>query len=500
MSFVPLHIAGAELGDMGEATSTTGSPSMESTNVRTGAYAFKLSSDGDIINFTSAGQRQVTFGLYITTMPTGQIKLFGDATGWHLRLNSDGTIDLYANTVLLDEGTATLSTGQYYDICIIMYGGHFYTYIDEVADGDGNATSGTIDLIFYNDVQSGNAAVYCVDDILATSLTPASGDCVSARKIYIAKPASGTPTYDGEWLISPSTDAYAAVDEVPVNITDRWVGQDENIKQTTHLQNCVADIGLASGDTIDAIKAWVHQYDDGGSDYYFIWREQSTDTNELIGSVGKAYTWNESDIHEDCPSDADAWTQAVFDAMEVGAWQNDKKDMWVYALHVMVVVEPAATGTDYPINSTANISLSASATDSKTFTRNSTSTIDLLASVTKALTFTRSSSSTIDLLASATTSFGKIILAAANMSLSASATRTLASVRTAASNLTATASATLAKGKSITSTASMTVASSFTLAKGFVRAAVANITGSASATRTVNWNKKTGSRVPLSWN
>jgi len=339
--------SGFEIGDFTEWNSVigvNGQCSVQSTITETGDYAMRCNtSSGYAFTVESGSPYRLTVYLYIATAPNTDCAILGADTEIFVGLSSDRYLKLY-DWSIKDTGTTQLNTSTWYRISLSLDAANdtAKVYLDGVEEcssttisGDvlenwlGSQTACTADLYFDN---------YASDDI-------ESADDIGDIRVLRSQP-NAMGTYTGKWQRFPaSTNHYEKIDECPADDADyTWADADgTQLDESYGLENC-STLGLGANDTVKAVSIWWRYETGGGGDgeYASMVRDDGTDYYDWTINDIKNPTWlNRYDVT--MPNGGAAWTQARFNAFEVGMATDDaNKDMWLYCVMVMVAVEPAA--------------------------------------------------------------------------------------------------------------------------------------------------------------
>jgi hypothetical protein len=328
----------------------------------TGDYCLRCntSSATAYVNTTeTVTPRQVQFYLYIASLPGTDCMIVGDAGDNALYLTTTGELDLYDAGVKSQDGTTTLSTGQWYRItCAIDASLNAYVWIDGSVEHDGISTgesywgasasdfslgvltSCTTDLYFDDLAINDSYASSALDDLGVVRSDP-NGEG------YHQDTGSGSKWQD------PATNAltYDHLDTVPLATSDYgWCDADGAQNDYTATLENSSTIGLGGSDTIQAVNfVWYWECAGGGvGDYATLIRDGGGDTYDWTIDDPKDPTVL-MDYHTQSPQSGSPtdWTQSNFDATEMGFATDDaNKDVdGLYHISAMVLYTPAAAGT-----------------------------------------------------------------------------------------------------------------------------------------------------------
>ena len=273
---------GFETGDFLECGgSTAGTATVQSTQKRSGNFAARF----DAAATTPYRESTIGFGkttvytrtwVYITGLPTANSGAVNDILGiansadsgiCALRLNTNGTLQVFASGAALGSGTAAIPTFTWTCVelkAVLAAGsGSFEVRIGGVVDQtySGLSNAATADRIYFGGLGSGvfsGKTVYH-DDIAVDD----AAYCGIDSKVISRSPITGgTPTYNA-YTKSSGTDAGALWDEQPFNATTFCTGASNGLAQTANIevfsttQTGHGNETIGSGDTIVAARGYL---------------------------------------------------------------------------------------------------------------------------------------------------------------------------------------------------------------------------------------------------
>jgi hypothetical protein len=213
------------------------------------------------------------------------------------------------------------------DIKLFVDGTEVFNHDREVSPASfdmavGVMTSATADM-YFDDI------AFDDDDTTSTDL----GD------VRVAK---ASPNAAGTYDQYDQTSDYTNVDEIPVSDADKDEDNGSDVaRQSYNIPNLDSLDGASSGDTVNAVSIYIRGDRDGGgeTDHMAMTRDNGADQNSAdLAFNGIAwFNW----YHADMPQDSGAWSEARFNALEIGAYHNGAQDQRVHGLQAMVAYTPA---------------------------------------------------------------------------------------------------------------------------------------------------------------
>lgn len=357
---------GFELGATNDVEGTTGTVSIVTSPVKTGAYAlrtnptttgtgyFKLRATDAAGAWSMLGSEMLflAFDFRVDVLPaTGNeliVWLYTSGSNYKgsLRINADGTLAVYDGSYTLKGTAATgLSTGVWYRI-VFQYG-HWNpdvirVWVDGtlVIDTTGNcAPSYTHGTAYIGKVQNlnSNSVDYYFDNVILDDAEKPRDDAVV--RIF---PADGNGTYTA-WIIgSGSGEKWTLVDDVGVDTTYLYSGLTLGYAFTSTHQ-AASDAGL--GAVVLGVTQSLHLYaGTGGSSVLSRIRSNNTDYDSDAYAIGSgAMAYPRRYLLTD-PATGVAWTFAGLDALESGAvCNNESVQARMYRSILQVLSAPSGT-------------------------------------------------------------------------------------------------------------------------------------------------------------
>lgn len=339
--------SGFEGGNTFEWLSVTGTPSIQSIIKKTGAYAMRCNTSADTAYVSTASSVQLSFYLYIDTLPDVSIllnNLLITVAQLTLQLTTGGQIKVYDDNTLRGTSSSVLAEDTWYRISatIDTTNDKVYVWINGTIDSNlnGIAVGATCNTIGgYSGVCTAATTDIYFDDCTRGS---ASGSTdIGDIRTLLSLPNSAGQYSDYDTVEPALAVHYTTYDDPPGSISDAdYVLQAGKtaVRDTAGLQDS-ATIGLVASDTIQAVRVLARMVDNttGGITV----RDNATDYDYIV-SAGKTATWY-SQYFATMPNGGAAWTQTRFDAFQAGGLSSGgTTDSYLYALMVMVAYTPAA--------------------------------------------------------------------------------------------------------------------------------------------------------------
>ena len=354
--------SGFEGGNTFEWSGVTGTPSIQSTIKKTGSYAMRANTSATTANVSAnLTVAPVQFSVYVRvdTLPASDTMIVGsglDANGAYIYLTSTGYLKLQDGSTPTLRGTSAtqLSTGQFYRISgtLDTTNDKGYVWIDGVIDSNlnGVAIGSTIaywgsgglgNTMYFGVVTSATTDLY-MDDV-AVGDTSGSADLGDIRTLLSLPNAAGDLT--GFDTPVGSATHWQNVDDAAGSISDADYNQHAASSAAADLYGIQdsATAGLAAGDTINAVHT-LYRMRKSGSGSAAVHQSSIKDngtTYETTRSVTTSFAWYKR-YDAVMPNGGAVWTQARFDALQVGARHADTGGLNtdISALMVMVAFTP----------------------------------------------------------------------------------------------------------------------------------------------------------------
>lgn len=363
-----------------EASTLTavGSPTIASATKRTGSYALKILLTSAVQQgvfweaptaLASTGTLFLRFYIYVQTLPNalcGLMEPFGPA---NLALNTNGTVDLYNTTNLVQAGVFTLPTGSWSlvevssnpttgAVVVKFNGTQVYSATGTASTfnrlGLGGNEQATLDTAtagewYFDDVAMNDASG------AAQNSFPGAGSVCYLRPSADGDANTGAPTRGGAdsgaiWSQMEETPPNDATDYavLPVNPSDVWVNVDDGSVG-----------GILAGASVTLVE--VHGRVSAASATASQWQPQIKKAVAGTIAAGASTAWasaawftnddtagaREAKLTRYLDPDSAAWTTTTIDSMQISAKTVDgNPDTWVSALWAIVeFVNPAASDT-----------------------------------------------------------------------------------------------------------------------------------------------------------
>lgn len=233
------YICGFEMGGIGEFNSVVGSPSIQTTTVRSGTYAMQVNNPGTatyaVFHSRPAGGvlaaifRSVRFYLYIVSYPiaTNASNIWsigasgGTQTIW-LRLKEDGKLDLQDSSGATDNGNLIISLNAWHSIKVDVSTtpGSSKVYIDGVSAldaGTGPSSAAQVEMRLGQLINAQNSATANIffDDVLVDDNSFSVSGLPGESKLALLIPTAGNNA--GGWTdgAGGTGDIHGSVDNIP---------------------------------------------------------------------------------------------------------------------------------------------------------------------------------------------------------------------------------------------------------------------------------------------
>ncbi len=327
--------SGFETNDFSEFQSTTGSPAVVSTHPNTGTYEMQCDTTGGAATSFAVPlgtTRRFTFYLYIATAPNVECTIIGSDGFGAVRLKTDRYIVLKDGAVIEGTSTTQLSTGTWYRIsvspdtsnnCKVYINGTeeitTAAMANAISRSFGIRTSATADL-FFDDYAGDN-----------TDSTADLGDI----RTQVALPVGNGNQNDYD-----QTSGFGLCDNLPDD-SDFVEDDGADVARELFDLTTMTTMGV-SGDTPEAINIIYRMDRDGGggTDHGITARDNGTN-NETLNAGTAAWT-QYSKYYATLPTGGGAWTEARFDALEVGPYHLGAQNQRCSTVNVMLAYSPAA--------------------------------------------------------------------------------------------------------------------------------------------------------------
>lgn len=365
-----LNICGFETGNDREASTTSGTFSIQSTTKHTGTYALRVNPATTAVgwvqldgyssswgNGTSLGAATVYFHCkyFFTTFPAANTEPIaswrtGSALKAELRVSSGGLLSFYDQTATIvgSPGATALSTSTWYSISGSIgtgSSGAFDVRINGTTELSGTADTTTTNhnnmRVGKTDNRNGQTVDFYVDDCTLDDATlPATTLVIKALN----------PTGDGNytaWTVGAGAGAdWENVDDTPPDDDTTYLLSTGTAgdASTVALENASAE--TITG-TIRAVKPHITIKRDTGSNGSVQGRLRSNTTDTDGTDAAAAATWQpKARIFTTDPATSAAWTTSGLDGVEVGVEERvtgAATTRLTYAA-LMVAFEPGAGG------------------------------------------------------------------------------------------------------------------------------------------------------------
>lgn len=311
--------SGFESGDSLEWSSTWGSFSIQTSIKRTGTYAMRCApaTSPEYVDAGATANRG-TFYLYITTAPSIETIIAGRNSTSSIRITATPMyIKLYDGSLDVGTSTTQLATGTWYRISFGRGSANVAVYIDgtqeiltttplanNFAESVGVISTGAV------------LADLCFDDV-AFDDTASTADVGDIHVLPSVPNAAGDLTQ-----LTPSTAPnWDCVNEIPsAGDTDYCTSTAASQTDLYNIQDASV-IGLASGDTINAVRTLLgaaYIGSGGPGAYYLAVKDYGTEYDSQI-YLSKAPGGWFFRYDATMPGGGGAWTQTRFNAFQIGA-------------------------------------------------------------------------------------------------------------------------------------------------------------------------------------
>lgn len=295
-------------------------------------------------------------------------------------------IDYYTAATKRSDGSLGVLLATWTRISWATNGSTFKTYIDGVQD---ISNSSTVDEVAVGSIGvcASNTADLYFDDCVWDNTS--STDDIGDVRVQLAQPnAAGTYTQFATAV--PSGTHYTTYDDNPGSISDSDYVQEPNksaLRDTAGLESC-SDAGLVGTDTINAVQIWARMSGDNVDPTSGITvRDNGTnyETLSVMADDALPAAWVSKMYATNAPRGS-AWTQAIFDSLEAGAYHGgDSDDTFLTVLMAMIAYTVASSPdpdisldiSSYDYGVVANSSTNNTGLDYFTITNNSGFAVDL---------------------------------------------------------------------------------------------------------------------------
>lgn len=310
-----------------EFTGQTGAPAVDGTIKNTGYQSMKVAVSNGVGYVEMPYNYRASFYIYADTLPSVDCKVIGGTVG-EIYVTTTGEVDLYRGGVKKIDGTTQLLEDTW---CRISYSSNLDAdevkyWIDGNLEGSlsealcGGTTGGNIGVI-----TTCTTTMYFDDIVLDNEQTIL--DVGDVRVLPVLPDGEGFHQDHG-------SGTYQSIDEPPKDTSDAdQVFLEANgslIEYSCNIQDR-ADLGIDSGATIEAVKAYFNYITAGGGDpsYFTLVRDNATDYTVAVDDI-KSNTWVFRDIDVVEPNSGTAWDWTSYDAFQIGMATDDaNKDMWI---------------------------------------------------------------------------------------------------------------------------------------------------------------------------
>lgn len=339
-----LLTAGFETGSIQELNGAVYQASVTADQARTGNYALELNTGplnlvrGYVTHTLGADYTELYFRFALrfssgaAVDANSDILILRDSNGDEqvtLRYSwGTQTLDLYQSAALVQAGTVTIRSEQWYVIqvhVVIDNSGSFTTKVNNVTDlsfsGDTQATSIASVRSFMMRGGAGTTGyenIY-IDDIAVNDTAGSyQNSWPGLGGIFMLKPNADGAVAD--FTPSAGSDHYALVDDVPANTTD-WVQGDTT---PGSMELFAVEATPAYVTAIDLLEViWqAAVVESGSNELKGVVRQGSTNyadaSGQTILSIEPDYVLFKSDVYYVQPADSSAWDATAVDAVQVG--------------------------------------------------------------------------------------------------------------------------------------------------------------------------------------
>jgi hypothetical protein len=255
--------SGAESGDITEFAGGqgAGTPVVQTTTKRSGAYALKCPSGSQAtarVNFgAAAADVFCRFYLFIASNPSVKTRVWqtggAGSNQFDLNLKTDGVLEFAYNGTVESTGSTpvTLSAWNLIEIhfvrsatvggmeCLLNAGLEFSRFNLDTGAGPGNNA-----LFRFGPRDGGGQDVYYDDMAVATGAYIGPGQCVAVQG------KSGTPTYDA-WTKNGAADAFGCWSQTPFDASKNCSDTLTNDKQTMLVDDAALTAAIGAADAIN---------------------------------------------------------------------------------------------------------------------------------------------------------------------------------------------------------------------------------------------------------
>lgn len=331
--------SGFEISDFSEWTTTGGTLEVQGVIKHTGDYAMRcnpVNANGYVTN--SVARRRVSFYLYIVDAPSADVPIAGrdGFDYWHIRLHTDRKLELRDDDGDSTPGLTVLDTETWYRISMsVDSSGNCKVYLNGVEEISGSDVSSVNGRDTVGILSGALTADLYFDDYVSDD-TDSTNDIGDIRVVR-AQP-SGVGTYN-QYDISSG---FGNVDECPANDGDFVEDNQAGIARECYaLPDCDA-LGMAGGDTVEAVSVWIRGDRDGGgaTDHKAMVRDNGNDY-ESANFAFDAIAWFNWYLAV-MPDDSAAWTRGRWNSLEAGCYHHGGQDQRVHCVMLMVAFMVAA--------------------------------------------------------------------------------------------------------------------------------------------------------------
>lgn len=333
-----------------EFTSIVGSPTIQTSVVRSGTYALRANPTAAAHyithaykNFSDSAAGYFRAYIRIATAPSAATMIMGQATnGTGIRLNTDRTLTLMkADSTALGSNSAALALNTWYRV---EYQFQTSATIDGRLDGVSfasgtNSSAGSLDSFFCGIITATTADVY-FDDLAINDTTGSNQNSFpgSGKIVHLYPNASGNSnTLLKSGGGAGSTTNYQDMDEITPDDGTSYLKTTvtgDNDKNDTYNVESSSAKGIGSGDTVNLVVARVRHYLGYSNNWTGVVariRYNSTNTDSGITEASTASTWytfrqatsgtpvRGTELHTTYVAPGGgSWTPTILDTTEVG--------------------------------------------------------------------------------------------------------------------------------------------------------------------------------------
>jgi hypothetical protein len=354
-----LNFTGFETSDFTECWASSGTVSVQSSVVRTGAYALRSnpSTAGatgyvKLGGFTNEGTNTplnvatlyVRFYLRVASNGQDSTLLLSDAVSgagrkFRLDLTSSQTLALYnKDDTLLDTGASTLSSNTWYQVDVMVGTGASANYEiklngSSLVSGTGDFRSGNHDYIHLGFPVANGTPTFDAyfDDVVLNDSTWEGTDVTFLQ-------VDGDGVYNTDWTASAGN-RWQCVDELPASSSDYI--QTPPFINADYSATLVSTSAAGVSGTVKSVKAYatVRRTTVGSVLYCMLIRSNTTDsvtnTSPAVDAGVRQYVLSTD------PDTSSAWTNSAVDAIEVGV-RNKVQNLQADALYVFALSESSS--------------------------------------------------------------------------------------------------------------------------------------------------------------